>query len=93
MWGCLDKEAGFVTENLPIPHPKNNCHNRAVEHNLQHFSAGSGGPHCPSGAGGLIPIMTQPLCPSTITTQSRSAKLLTLKTVVRKLTVTPGAGA
>ena len=40
----------YVTENLPIPHPNHNCRNRALEHNVQHFSASSGGPHCPSGA-------------------------------------------
>ena len=37
--------------------------------------------------------MTQPLFPSTIGAQSRSAELLTEKTVVRKTTVTPGPGA
>ena len=25
----------FVTENLPIPHPKHKCCNRALEHNVQ----------------------------------------------------------
>ena len=32
----------YVTENLPIPHPKHDCRNRALEHNVQHFSAISG---------------------------------------------------
>ena len=56
---CLDKavlardvryQRMYVTENLPIPYPKHNCRNRALGHNVQHFSASSGGPHCPSGA-------------------------------------------
>ena len=37
--------------------------------------------------------MTQPLFPSTIGTQSRSVKFLTIKTAVRKTTVRPGPGA
>ena len=37
--------------------------------------------------------MAQPLFPSAIGTQSRSATLLTMKTVVRKTTVTLGPGA
>ena len=37
--------------------------------------------------------MAQPLFPSAIGTQSSSATLLTMKTVVRKTTVTPGPGA
>ena len=37
--------------------------------------------------------MTQPLFPSTIGTQSRSAKFLTTKNVVRRTTVRPGPGA
>ena len=37
--------------------------------------------------------MTQPLFPSTIGTQSRSVKFLTIKTVVRKTTVRPGPSA
>ena len=37
--------------------------------------------------------MTQPLFPSTIGTESRSAKFLTIKTLVRKTTVTPCPGA
>ena len=37
--------------------------------------------------------MTQPLFPSTIGTQSRSVKFLTIKTVVRKTTVRPCPGA
>ena len=44
----------YVTENLPIPHPKHNCRDRALEHNVQHFSASSGGPHCPSGASAAV---------------------------------------
>ena len=51
---CLHAMRGtkrtYVTENLPTPDPKHNCLNRALEHNVQHFSASSGGPHCPSGA-------------------------------------------
>ena len=37
--------------------------------------------------------MTQPLFHSTIGTHSRSAKFLTINTVVKKMTVTPGPGA
>ena len=36
---CLRATCGtkrtYVTENLPIPHPKHNCCNRALEHNVQ----------------------------------------------------------
>ena len=42
---------------------------------------------------GLIPIMTQPRFSSTIGTQTRSAKFLTIKTVLRKTTVTLDPGA
>ena len=41
-------------------------------------------------AGGLVPNMAQPLFPSTIGTQSHSAKFLTITTVVRKTTVRSG---
>ena len=37
--------------------------------------------------------MTQPLAPPTIGTESRSAKFLAIKTVVRKTMVTPDPGA
>ena len=36
---CLRATPGtkrtYVTENLPIPHPKHNCRNRALEHSVQ----------------------------------------------------------
>ena len=31
----LIKKKRYVTGNLPIPHPKHNCRNRALQHNVQ----------------------------------------------------------